>query len=73
MQGIIVRDKWAVLELIPYATHTNDRPALVLTPERDSELFGLFVRQFERLWDDCLEPAGAYEGPPAAPAAPTIA
>jgi hypothetical protein len=72
MQGIIVHDKWAVLELIPYATHPNERPALVLTPESDSELFALFAKQFERLWDQCTEPVGADEGPPVAPARPTI-
>jgi hypothetical protein len=71
MQGIIVHNRWAVLELIPYATHTNDRPALILTPERDSELFELFNRQFELLWDHCVEPV-AHDGPPSAPALPTI-
>jgi len=50
MQGVIVKDKWATLELIPFATKTTDRPALVLTPRTDPELFTLLVGRFERLW-----------------------
>jgi hypothetical protein len=50
MQGIIVRGKWAMVELIPYATVTTDRPALLLTPDTDPEVFALLVDRFEQLW-----------------------
>jgi hypothetical protein len=52
MQGVIVKDKWATIELFPYATATTDRPALVLTPNKDADLFTLIVGRFERLWAD---------------------
>jgi hypothetical protein len=52
MQGVIVKDKWAMIELIPYATETNERPALLLAPSTDPELFALLVDRFEQLWAD---------------------
>jgi hypothetical protein len=52
MQGVIVKDTWAMIELIPYATVTTDRPALALTPKTDAELFALLAGRFERLWAD---------------------
>ncbi len=56
MQGIIVHDKWALIELMPHATHKNERPALVLTPQSDADAFRLFAEQFEKLWDDAQRP-----------------
>jgi hypothetical protein len=50
MQGIIVKRKWAMVELIPYATVTTDRPALLLTPDTDPEVFALLVDRFDQLW-----------------------
>lgn len=52
MQGLIVDGHWAVIELLPYATHKNDRPALVLTPKADPELFDLFKARFEAMWSE---------------------
>ncbi len=52
MQGVIVKDKWAMIELIPYVTVTTDRPALVLTPDTDPDVFTLLTGRFERLWAD---------------------
>lgn len=51
LQGLIVGDSWALVELIPFNTMTDDRPALVLTPKSDPELFELFRRKFEDLWN----------------------
>lgn len=39
-----------MVELIPYATVTTDRPALLLTPDTDPEVFALLVDRFEQLW-----------------------
>jgi len=50
MQGLIVKDSWALIELIPFNTHTHDRPALLLTPGADPELFELFRQKWEDLW-----------------------
>jgi len=51
MQGLIVKDSWALVELIPFCTATHDRPALLLTPKTDPELFELFTQKWENLWD----------------------
>lgn len=52
MQGVIVSERWALIELLPYATHPDQRPALLLKPKTDPDLFALFKGQFERLWRD---------------------
>ena len=51
MQGILVRDKYIAVELIPYDTQTGDRPGLLLTRNEDPELFNLFQQKFISLWD----------------------
>jgi hypothetical protein len=51
MQGLIVKDSWAIIELIPFHTHPNDRPALILTPKGNPELFRLFTEKWEELWE----------------------
>lgn len=52
MQGVIVHGKWACIELMPYATHKHERPALVLTPHSDPDAFRLVAERFEMLWND---------------------
>ncbi len=52
MQAVIVGQQWALVELLPYATFKNDRPALILTSKADPEAFLLFRNKFEKLWDD---------------------
>jgi hypothetical protein len=52
MQGVIVHGKWACIELLPYATHKHERPALVLTPQSDPDAFKLVAERFEKLWND---------------------
>jgi hypothetical protein len=52
MQAVIVGQQWALVELLPYATFKNDRPALILTPKTDPDAFLLFRNKFEKLWDD---------------------
>ncbi len=52
MQGVIVYGKWALIELMPYATHKHERPALILTPQSDSDAFNLIAAQFEKLWNE---------------------
>ena len=49
-QGLIVKDRWAVIEMLPFHTHPMDRPALILTPTADPELFEMFSGKFESLW-----------------------
>jgi len=52
MQGYVVTDQWALVELIPYRTQPNERPALLLTKKSDAEAFGLFSDRFQKLWGD---------------------
>jgi len=40
-QGVLVSNRWACIELVPYWTHTDDRPALLLTPQANPSTFGL--------------------------------
>ena len=52
MQGYIVEGKYAVVELMPYRVHPTDRPALVLRPHRDRQMYTLLRQRFELLWND---------------------
>ena len=49
MQGVIVKDRYALVELLPYRLHPFERPALVLRAFRDRKLFDLFTQSFETL------------------------
>jgi len=51
MQGILVRDKYVTVELLPFNTQFNDRPGLYLTRKDDPDLFHLFQDKFIELWD----------------------
>ena len=53
MQGVIVKDDWALIELILYDSRTVMRPALLLNnrEESDREAFRLFSDRFRALWD----------------------
>jgi len=50
MQGLVVEDSWALIELIPFSAQPEERPALLLTPKSDPELFSFFRQKFEDLW-----------------------
>jgi len=53
MQGVLVEHQWALIELIPYATRTHTRPALLLRRDVPAEqvAFELFSDCFRRLRD----------------------
>lgn len=51
MQGLVVGKEWAQVELLPFATHPDYRPALILTAASDPEAFELFRGAFENLWN----------------------
>lgn len=51
LQGILVRDKYASIELLPFDTQTDNRPGLFLTRSEDRELFNLFQDKFIKLWE----------------------
>lgn len=60
MQGMIVTsqnetESWAQIELLPYRTKPEDRPALLLKLKKDQELFKLFQEKWELLWRDAKE------------------
>jgi len=55
MQGLIVSDRWAMVELLPYTTPPGERPALILNRKAEPELFSLFKNQWEKLWDDSAD------------------
>jgi hypothetical protein len=52
MQGVIVLDDWALIELIPYHTAPTDRPAMFLSASLDTHLFPLFQSAFQALLRD---------------------
>jgi hypothetical protein len=49
MQGVIVDKEWALIELLPYHCHPDDRPALIVDAKRHPELFALFLSAFKQL------------------------
>lgn len=51
MQGLVVGKEWTQIELLPFATHPDYRPALILTATSDPEAFELFRSAFENLWN----------------------
>ncbi len=51
MQGILVENRYIAVELLPYNTHTDDRPGLLLTQKGDPVLFNLFQEKFIDLWE----------------------
>ena len=53
MQGYFIGgpNAWGVIELYPFATQPNDRPALLLTVKNDPDVFALFRNAFEDLWN----------------------
>ena len=51
LQGLIVENSWAIIEMLPFQTNTMERPALILTPNGDPELFQLFSEKWEQLWN----------------------
>ena len=52
MQGILVKGAWVLVELMPYHTTKDMRPALFLTPKLDPELYPIFAGAFEGLYID---------------------
>lgn len=52
MQGVIVVDDWALIELIPYRTQPTDRPAMFLSASLEKDLFFLFQSSFKALLED---------------------
>jgi hypothetical protein len=55
LQGLLVRDRYVVVELIPYDTRTRDRPGILITRDLDLELFNLFQEKFFSLWESAKE------------------
>jgi len=52
MQGIVVLNDWALIELIPYQTAPVERPAMFLSASLDVHLFSLFQSAFKALLED---------------------
>lgn len=52
LQGVIVRGQWALIELLPFDTPTEERPALLMRADQPQELeaFKFFSKRFERLF-----------------------
>lgn len=51
LQGIIVKDDWALIELLPYRTKKEERPAIFVSARFDKDLYSLFEHQFGALWE----------------------
>ena len=54
LQIILVGDKYATIELLPYNTHPRERPGLVITRKANPELFQLIQEKYLRLWNDSV-------------------
>ncbi|HET9283107.1 MAG TPA: hypothetical protein VFR24_14195 [Candidatus Angelobacter sp.] len=52
MGAVIVRDKFALVELMPYHAQPMQRPALVLGHFKDRKAFRFFAERFEELWSE---------------------
>jgi hypothetical protein len=52
MQGIVVTNDWALIELIPYRTKPEERPALFFSATEEPELFKRFQKSFRDLLND---------------------
>jgi hypothetical protein len=52
MQGLIVKNHWALIELLPFHGETKKRPAILLEAERaqDQMLLDHFYDAFDELW-----------------------
>lgn len=50
LQGIVVMGEWALIELLPYRTKKESRPAIFVSASIDKELYCLFESQFSLLW-----------------------
>jgi hypothetical protein len=55
MQGLIVKDQWALIELLPFHKSVRERPALYLSASLDAEMFSLFDTAFDSLYN-CSKP-----------------
>lgn len=55
LQAIIVGDKYAIVELLPYDTHPHERPGLIIFRKDNPELFSLFQEKYLRLWRDAVQ------------------
>ncbi|MGA7909671.1 MAG: hypothetical protein WCA16_19850, partial [Candidatus Sulfotelmatobacter sp.] len=52
MQGLVVLDDWALIEMIPYRLSPAERPSIFLSAALDPELFPLFQSAFRCLLAD---------------------
>jgi hypothetical protein len=52
MQGIVVKDRWALLELLPYGVRTRERPALLLDARTNVDLYEVLCSPLERLFEE---------------------
>ncbi|MGD0567623.1 MAG: hypothetical protein ABSA78_04395 [Candidatus Sulfotelmatobacter sp.] len=50
MEGVLVKDKWVVVEVMPFGVPTADRPGLVLNADKEPESFAIFQKAFIDLW-----------------------
>jgi len=65
MQGTIVKDKWALIELLPYHTGTKHRPGLLVTQQEAPQTLHLLWEKFEELFDTRAKPLTDIWPPPA--------
>ena len=54
MQGLVVLDDWALVEMIPYRTPPGERLSIFLSASLDRELFPMFQSSFQRLLADSV-------------------
>jgi hypothetical protein len=50
LQGILVPDQFVLVELLPYDTFKENRPAIFIRQTDDEENYSTFAKAFETLW-----------------------
>jgi hypothetical protein len=51
MLGTYVKDKYLVIEFLPFSTYPDERPGLIIENDLHSEEFTFFQTKCNQLWD----------------------
>jgi hypothetical protein len=51
LEGVLVKDRWALVELMPFGVPTELRAGLILKADKDPKAFMYFQKTFMDLWD----------------------
>jgi hypothetical protein len=55
MQGFIVKDQYALVEMLTFHSNPDERAAILATKDKNQEIFKLFSSSIEKLWSESLK------------------